>query len=98
VTDDPRRRVQRAQRQSADAQGDRISAAIPTTTVLATVSLVEPGAAGDGNARVTVLLRGNPVVVEGYQASYTPVAGHRVKCTYTASSQLLIDGRIIGQP
>ena len=98
MTDESRRRFERAQRRSADRQGDRIRDAIPDGTVLATVAAVQAGAATDGNALVTLTIRGNPVIAEGYMASYTPVVGHRVKCTWTTDSQLLIDGRIIGQP
>jgi hypothetical protein len=84
-------------RRSADAQGDRIAEAIPTTGFLATVTSVAANAATDGNARVQVRWRGGVITASGYASSYTPVVGHRVKCDYI-DNQVLIAYRVIGSP
>lgn len=92
------RELATAARQFADANSARISAAAsPSREVIATVNTVTAGAASDGNAAVTVLWRGSVCAVSGYLASYTPAVGHRVVCAYI-DNQLIITGRIIGQP
>jgi hypothetical protein len=78
---------------------DQQSAAVadrPTAAFVATVTAVAPGAASDGNALVTVVWRGRPLKV-AYAASYTPVAGHRVKCDIV-DGQAVIAYRIVGTP
>jgi hypothetical protein len=89
------RSLDAAIRKSADAQGDRIADAIPTTGFRATVTSVVPGGAPDGNARVQVRWRGNVITVAGYASSYTPVVGHRVTCDFI-DNQVSIAYRSIG--
>lgn len=87
-----------AVRAFSDANSARIAAAASSgQQIIASVGTVTPGGASDGNAAVTVLWRGTVCSVAGYLAHYTPVAGHRVLCAYI-DNQLIITGRIIGQP
>lgn len=87
-----------AVRQFADQQADRVQrAAAATGTVFATVTTVQAGLAKDGNAKVTVQWGGGTYVANGYVNQYTPAVGDRVLCAYE-ESQLVIVGKIIGQP
>lgn len=81
----------------ADHNSSRIANATTTKQVIASITAVAAGAASDGNAKVTVLWRGESVVASGYAAAYTPAVGHRVVCDYI-DSQLIVAYRIIGQP
>lgn len=90
------RELDRAARQFADASSAKI-ADRPTEAFFSTVLTVAAGAARDGNAVVTVEWRGGSCKASSYSASYTPVVGHRVKCS-VISDQIHIDGRAIGQP
>lgn len=90
------RDLARAARRFADSTSDRI-ADQPTGQFFATVVSVTPNAASDGNAVVTIEWRGAVVTAAGYAASYTPVKGHRVVCTYI-DNQPVIAHRVIGQP
>jgi hypothetical protein len=85
-------------RRFADAQSDRLAGMESSSTYFVTVASVTAGAASDGNALVTVTWRGNTVAVQGYYASYTPAVGHRVEVGLTTDNQLVIRGRVIGQP
>lgn len=61
----------------------------------ATVVSVTPGAAKDGNARVTVNYKGR-VLAASYGAHYTPTVGHTVLVALT--QPLSIIQRLIGTP
>lgn len=65
--------------------------------VMATISAVVTGGAGDGNALVVVQWRDAQITAAGYAASYTPVVGHRVVC-HLIDNQLIVAHRVIGQP
>lgn len=93
----PSRALATAVRRFADANSTAIKEAKATGRFVATVAVVTAGAASDGNALVSVTWRGALVTVEGYAASYTPIAGHRVVCDLI-KNQLFIAYRIIGQP
>ena len=87
-----------AVRQFADQQTDRVRQAGQSTgTVFATVTTVQAGLAKDGNPRVTVQWGAGTYVVNGYLNPYTPTVGDRVVCAHEGS-QLVILGKIIGQP
>lgn len=73
------RELQRAVRQSADANSAKI-AARPTTQFWTTVTTVVPGGGRGGNALVKIEWRGSELEVAAYAASYTPAVGHRVLC------------------
>lgn len=91
------RELATAARRFADANTARIAEVPSERLIVATVTDVAAGAAPDGNALVTVTWRGSPCSVSGYLASYTPAEGHRVVCAYI-DNQLIITGRVIGQP
>lgn len=68
----------------------------PGRFVVATVASVADGAAADGTALITVDWDGAQIQAARLD-SYTPAAGHRVLCAYQ-DSQLVILGRVVGQP
>ena len=90
------RALQRAAHRFADQQSDRLRT-LPRAAFMAEVSAVTVGAAADGNALVTVSWRGEEILVAGYANSYTPVIGHRVKCSLV-DDQPVIDYRVVGYP
>lgn len=65
-------------------------------TRLGTIASVTPGAAADGNAAVSVTVRGNTVPAP-YLASYTPVHSDAVMVLLIDSSPLIL-GQVIGLP
>lgn len=91
------RRLQQQARQFADQTSDRIRSASLPDRFYATVSAVSPGGAKDGNALVSVRYRDAQITVAGYNASYTPVIGHRVVCV-VIDNQVDISHRSIGHP
>jgi hypothetical protein len=60
------------------------------------VHSIEPGAAADGNTRVTVTWRGQQLGA-AYNADYTPVVGHTV-LLLVQPPQIMIYGRLTGTP
>ena len=93
----PPRALASAARRHADRTSDRIAAIPASRMVVASVAAVTAGAAGDGNALVTVTYDGATVTAAGYAASYTPVVGHRVLCAIP-DRQVIVVCRVIGYP
>lgn len=79
------RELEAASRKFADRQTDRLADLPAARLMRATVDTVAPGAAGDGNALVTVTWRGASLPVADYPSSYTPVVGNRVLCALVDS-------------
>lgn len=92
------RALARAARRVADQNTRKTAAADTGRRVVATVATVDPGAASDGNAVVTVTWRDGTAAAAGYASSYTPAVGHRVMCDLLPDGQLVVAYRIIGQP
>lgn len=86
-----------AVRRFADHTSARIDDSANSRQIVATITSVTPGAAPDGNSLVTVNWRGSVLTVNGYNRTYTPVAGHRVVCDYI-DNQLFISYSPVGQP
>jgi hypothetical protein len=91
------RELAAASRALADSQSASLQAIPDDQRLVLTITAVVAGGAKDGNAKVTVAWRGKDAVVNGYNANYTPVIGHRVVCDYI-DNQIFIDYRPIGQP
>lgn len=92
----PSRQLAAAVRRHSDA-AKRVVKVLPTPLEMATVTLVQPGAASDGNALVTVTAHGSSTIVEGYAPSYTPAVSDRVVIA-VIDAQWIILSAIVGQP
>lgn len=90
-------RLANAARRAADHQKAQARELPPHRPVLATVATVTAGAAGDGNALVTVTWMGATVTCSGYVNTYTPQPTDRVVCLYIGN-QLIVVGKVIGHP
>lgn len=71
------------------------AAAAEPAFLVGTVTAVVAGAARDGNAAVTVIVRGSAIPA-AYVSDYTPAVGHVVLLSRT--QPLVVIGRIIGTP
>ena len=85
------RALGRAARRNADAQTARLAEIPAVPQFFATITTVTAGAGPGGNALVKVTWRAAELTVASYNGAYTPVLGHRVKCSIVRS-QLVIDG------
>lgn len=90
------RRLAQAARRNADQQSALLAFA-PSVLLHATVTTVTPGAARGGTAAVSVTWRGQQILVNGYNAGYTPGVGDRVLCG-VVDNQLDIICPLAGQP
>lgn len=94
----PSRALLRAAHKLADRNSERVHAAKADSGLrIGTVASVTGGAASDGLAVVTVTIRGVETTAAGYNVSYTPSVGQRVRCSLV-DSQLFVDFAIGGAP
>jgi hypothetical protein len=94
----PSRELHRAARKFADRNSERIHVARTDNGLrIGTIASVTGGAASDGLAVVTVTVRGQETTAAGYNVSYTPVVGQRVRCSIV-DQQLFVDFAIGGAP
>lgn len=94
----PSRDLLRAARRHADRTSERIRVATTGNGLrVGTIASVTGGAASDGLAVVTVNIRGEETTAAGYNVSYTPSVGQRVRCSLV-DNQLFVDFAIGGAP
>lgn len=88
------RELARTAREFADSQSERIADVPAVRDFFATVTAVTIGGGPGGNALVKVTWRAVELTAASYNAAYTPVVGHRVRCSLI-DNQLVIEGRYI---